>query len=125
MTELKFRLNQVKLYKVITFFPTPRRLHAHVEAVRQGQFHGSPGHNPLGGLMVLLLLTLLLALGFTGWLQGTDAFWGEDWVQELHEVLANTLMLAVGLHALAAVVMSRLERVGLIRAMITGPKEPL
>lgn len=107
------------------FFPTPRRLRAYVQALLQGQFHGTPGHNPLGGLMVLLLLSLLLAVGLTGWLQGTDLYWGEEWVEELHEGLANGLLLAAGLHALAAVVMSRLERVGLIRAMVTGRKEPL
>jgi len=82
------------------------------------------GHNPLGALMMLALMSLILALGFTGWLQGTDAYWGEEWLQELHEVMANALLLAAGLHAAAAIVMGRLERVRLVRAMVTGYKEP-
>ena len=64
----------------------------------------------------------MLSLGFTGWLQGTDAFWGEEWLQDVHEWLANGLLLAAGLHALAAVLMGRLERVNLVRAMVTGVK---
>jgi cytochrome b len=74
--------------------------------------------------MMLALMSLILALGFTGWLQGTDAYWGEEWLQELHEVLANVLLLAAGLHAAAAIAMGRLERVRLVRAMLTGYKEP-
>lgn len=106
-----------------SFFPTPSRLKAHLAAVRQGQHPQVVGHNPLGALMMLALMALVLSLGATGYLMGTDAFWGEEWLEELHEGLANTLMLAVGLHALAAIVMSRIERVNLIRAMITGVKE--
>jgi len=104
------------------FFPTPARIRRHLMAMRQGHTTQHPGHNPLGALMMLALMALVLSLGVTGWLQGTDAFWGEDWLQELHEWLANGLLLAAGLHAAAAVVMGRMERVNLVRAMVTGVK---
>lgn len=104
------------------FFPTPARLRQHLFALRQGHAAEHLGHNPLGALMMLVLMALVLSLGLTGWLQGTDAFWGEDWLQELHEWLADGLLLAAGLHAAAAVVMGRLERVNLVRAMVTGVK---
>ncbi|MDP3701544.1 MAG: cytochrome b/b6 domain-containing protein [Hylemonella sp.] len=104
------------------FFPTPARIRQHLMAMRQGHAAEHPGHNPLGALMMLALMALVLSLGVTGWLQGTDAFWGEDWLQELHEWLANGLLLAAGLHAAAAVVMGRMERVNLVRAMVTGVK---
>ena len=87
-----------------------------------GQPDDHPGHNPLGALMMLALMALVLALGVTGWLQGTDAFFGEEWLQELHEGLANTLLMAAGVHAAAALVMGRLQRVTLVRAMVTGVK---
>lgn len=106
------------------WFPTPTRLRAHVGALMRGETPHYLGHSPLGALMMLALMTLVLALGATGWLQTTDAFWGEEWLEEVHEVLANTLMLAAGLHALAAIALSRLERVRLIRAMFTGVKRP-
>lgn len=105
-----------------SFFPTPSRLRHHLQQLRAGTLPHSDGHNPLGALMMLALMALVLSLGATGYLMGTDAYWGEDWLEELHEGLANTLMLAVGLHAAAAIVMSKLEKVNLVRAMITGYK---
>ena len=81
------------------------------------------GHNPLGALMMLALMSVVLALGFTGWLQGTDAYFGEEWLQDLHRYLANALMTLAGLHASAALVMGRIERTRLVKAMVTGIKE--
>lgn len=104
------------------WWPTPARLRAHVRGLLAGQPDDHPGHNPLGALMMLALMALVLALGVTGWLQGTDAFFGEEWLQELHEGLANALLVGAGLHAGAALAMGRLQRVTLVRAMITGVK---
>lgn len=105
------------------FFPTPDRLVSHVRAVLRGDPEHHWGHNPLGGAMVLVLMAMVLGLGLTGWLQTTDAYWGVDWVQELHEGLADWLMPLVGLHAAAALVMGRIERTRLVKAMVTGVKE--
>jgi cytochrome b len=105
------------------FFPTPSRLRRHVRAMRSGQPQHHWGHNPLGALMMFLLMGLVLALGVTGWMQGLDAFWGEEWLQELHETLADGLLLSAGLHAAAAIVMGRIERTRLVKAMVTGVKE--
>lgn len=105
------------------FFPTPQRLGRHLQALRRGEQPHYDGHNPLGALMMLALMVLVLSLGLTGWLQTTDAYWGEEWLMELHEWLANGLLLAAGLHAAAAIVMGRLERTRLIHAMITGHKQ--
>ena len=104
------------------FFPTPARLREHFAAIRQGRHPRYIGHNPLGALMMLALMAIVLALGVTGWMQTTDAWFGEEWLMELHEALAHGLLIAAGLHAIAALVMSRLERVNLVRAMITGVK---
>lgn len=104
------------------FFPTPQRLLRHLRQVASGQPDFHPGHNPVGALMMLALITLVLSLGLTGFLQTTDAFWGVEWMQELHEVLASTLIAMAGLHALAAIVMSRVERINLVAAMVTGVK---
>ncbi len=105
------------------FFPTPARLSAHIRAMRSGQPEHHPGHNPLGALMMFLLMGLVLSLGVTGWMQGTDAYFGEEWLQELHELLAHALLLSAGLHAAAAIVVGRKERTRLVKAMITGVKE--
>ncbi len=104
------------------FFPTPARLRAHLQALRAGRPEAHEGHNPLGALMMLALLALVLSLGLTGWMQGLDAFWGDEWLEELHEGLAASLQGLVLLHVGAALLMSHLERTDLIRAMITGFK---
>lgn len=104
------------------FVPTPARLMAHLHNLRHGVPEEHLGHNPLGGLMVLALMVMVLAIGVTGHLQGTDAFWGEEWLQDLHETLAEGLLVLVGLHVAGALVMSRLESTNLIAAMITGIK---
>lgn len=105
------------------FFPTPSRLRRHVQAMRSGLGVHHWGHNPLGALMMLWLMGLVLSLGVTGWLQGTDTFFGEGWLQELHEWLAHALVIGAGLHAAAALVMGRVERTRLVKAMFTGVKE--
>lgn len=105
-----------------SFVRSPRAAWQHLQQVLQGRHQPEPGHNPAGALMMLSLLALVLSLGISGYLMGTDAFWGEEWLEEVHEALANTLQAAVLLHVLAAVVMSRIERVNLIHAMISGVK---
>lgn len=107
------------------FVPRPTDVWQHLHALLQGEVPSSVGHNPLGALMMLALMALVLGLGVTGFAMGTDTFWGEEWLEELHEGLANVLLLSALVHALAAIVMGRLERVRLIRAMITGVKDPL
>jgi len=42
-----------------------------------------------------------------------------EWVQELHEALANTLYLLVGLHVAGVVFTSLCHRENLVRAMLT------
>jgi cytochrome b len=104
------------------FFPTPARLRRHMADLRAGRHEFHAGHNPLGALMMLALLGLVLALGATGFMQTLDAFWGEEWLQELHEAIASTLIALAALHAAAAIVMGRIERTNLVAAMFTGIK---
>jgi cytochrome b len=105
------------------FWPTRARLVEHVRGLLAGQAPLHEGHNPLGALMMLTLMALVVALGVTGHLQTTDAFWGEAWLQEVHDGLATTLVAAAGVHAAAALVMGRLQKVRLVRAMVTGVKQ--
>ena len=104
------------------FFPTPTRLARHLRALSLGEHPQYAGHNPLGALMMLGLMALVLALGVTGWMQATDIWFSEEWLMDLHETLAQLLLVSAGIHALAAIVMGRLERVHLIAAMFTGHK---
>lgn len=104
------------------FWPTPARLRAHLADLLAGRHGAQAGHNPLGALMMLALLAVVLALGASGWLQTTDAFWGEEWLQELHEELAEALLGLAGVHVAAALLMSGVERTNLVAAMVSGIK---
>ena len=105
------------------FFPTPRRVVNHVRALAGGASEHHWGHNPLGALMVFALLTMVMSLGLTGWMQTLDAWWGEEWLMDLHEGLGEWLLPMVGLHAAAVLVVGRIERTRLVKAMVTGVKE--
>lgn len=91
----------------------PSRMMGHVRGLFAGRVHASLGHNPLGGVAVVGLLALTGATVFTGVTGGED----------LHEVIAWTLLGMVALHVAAVVAMTFLTRDNLIGAMITGRKK--
>jgi cytochrome b len=80
------------------------------------------GHNPAGGAMVLLLLATLAVLCMTGILMTTEAFWGVQWVDDLHSYASTFALILVGLHIGGVIVSSLEHRENLILAMITGWK---
>ena len=111
------------------FFPTPTRLKRHLSALsvrRVDEQH--LGHNPLAALMMLSLWAVIIGLGLTGYLMETDIFshiqllGNKDVLEEIHELLANSLYLLVPLHIFAAIAMSYWQRQNLIKSMITGKK---
>ena len=57
--------------RFVDFFPTPKRLAQHVQALRRGEVEHHWGHNPLGALSVLALIGVLAAQVATG-LVGND-----------------------------------------------------
>ncbi|TPW03827.1 MAG: cytochrome B561 [bacterium] len=85
----------------------------HVRGLFAGRVHASLGHNPLGGIAVIVLLTLVAATTYTGIVGGEGG----------HEDIANILLAMIALHVVAVVVMSFLTRDNLIGAMITGRKK--
>ena len=96
-------------------FIRPTRIAEHIAGLLRGKAEPTLGHNPLGGLSVVILLILT---GATVW---TGAFGGEG-AEDLHGLLAWTLLAVVALHVTAVVVMSLLQRENRVAAMITGRK---
>jgi len=95
------------------------------------------GHNPAGGVMIVLLLvslvvtviTGLLALGGeagTGVLASTLAVssgeGGEAW-EEVHEFFGNFTLFLVVVHVAGVILGGRLHGENLVRAMVTGKKK--
>lgn len=106
-----------------SFWPTPRRLMAHMQQVKSGRLDPHEGHNPLGALMVLFLLLGLSVTVISGWMLTWDAFWGEDWLEDIHELAANAVMLAVCVHVSAVILLGHRFKIALIRPMLTGKRK--
>lgn len=92
------------------------------------------GHNPAGGLMVIILLLSLGLLTFTGmasvaidgigplagtWVESISGHWMED----VHEAVANLVLAFVLFHIAGVLVSSLVHGENLVRAMINGKKE--
>ena len=75
--------------------------------------------------MILALLGGVLLVAFSGWLQTTDRFFGDGWLEDLHEALAYGVLGLVVLHVLAAVGESVHYGENLIASMIHGRKRAL
>lgn len=100
----------------------PRAVAAYLRERRAGTSRRHLGHNPAAGVMMLVLLAGVVLVGITGWLQTTAAFWGVEWMEDLHAVLAWSLLALIGMHVLAAIIESVHYRENLIAAMFHGLK---
>lgn len=103
----------------------PRAIRAYLRARLAGTSQRPLGHNPAAAVMMLALLAGVVLVGVTGWMQTLDAFWGVEWVEEVHEALAWTLLAFIGAHVLAALVESVHYGENLVAAMIHGRKRAL
>lgn len=80
------------------------------------------GHNPAGGVMVLALMATLAAISVTGFMMTTDAFWGSEWVENLHKAFVYAALVLVALHVAGVLFASIEHGENLVKAMVTGRK---
>lgn len=90
--------------------------------VLTGRERRTLGHNPAGGAMILALLAGIVTLGVTGYMLTLDAYWGVEWLEDLHELVASGMLVLVALHVAGVVIESLRHGENLIWAMITGQK---
>ena len=106
------------------FVRAPRTTLAYARRIASGSEPRYLGHNPLGGWMVVALLTAVAAVCASGWLYTTDAYWGVEWVEDLHEALSDALLVLIALHVGGVVFTSIRHRENLAAAMFHGRKRP-
>jgi cytochrome b len=104
------------------FIPSPTSLCSYVENLLRGTERRYLGHNPAGSVMILLLLTLLASVSITGWMLTLDTYFGDERLEDLHEGLANTILVLAALHVGAALYESLRHNENLIMSMINGYK---
>jgi cytochrome b len=104
------------------FVRPPRDIIAYLRAAVRFEAPRHVGHNPAGGMMILLLLGTLAITCATGFAMTTDAFWGANWVEDVHEACANLVVGLVLFHVLGAVTTSLMHGENLVKAMVTGRK---
>lgn len=80
------------------------------------------GHNPLASYTYIAIWIFVLMLGLTGWMMGLDAYWGEEWLHDLHNKISNLLLILVGAHILGILMDAIKFRRPTWMAMITGRK---
>lgn len=103
-----------------SFVRGPQAVLAYLRGVATGRAQHHTGHNPAGAVAIVLMLVLALLLTGAGWLLYAELV--GDWMEEVHESLANLLLLVVLVHIAAVLLSSRLHRENLVRAMWTGLK---
>lgn len=83
------------------------------------------GHSPAGAVMIVALLAGTAALCISGWAATLPSFRRAEWLEESHTVLANVVLLLVGLHIAGVILVSLRHKENLVKAMFTGNKRAM
>jgi len=115
------------------FIHGPKRVLTYARSLLKGASMFHAGHNPMGGLMVALMLALLLVQTTTGLFTDDDAGTrapladkvSDTVVSQLstiHRININIILACVALHICAALFYLFVKKDNLIKPMITGHK---
>lgn len=107
--------------KFSSFVQSPATILKYLRSLSSKEPEHYLGHNPAGGLAILGMLGLTLMTAMSGWILYNIPGGSESW-EEIHEVIANTMLGLIGLHLLGVIMSSRTHKENLVRAMITGKK---
>lgn len=105
------------------FIRGPQEMIRHLKEVLSGHQNEAPGHNPVGGIVMLGLMLIILLIGLTGYLSVKEFL--SAFMSEAHEAIASLALGLVLIHVGAAIIMSLLQKENLVRAMVSGRKQGL
>lgn len=78
------------------------------------------GHNPAASWTYVAIWAAVIMLGITGVMMGLDAFWGEEWLEDLHGGITKVLMLLLIVHFLGMIKDTVKYKRNAWKRMITG-----
>lgn len=103
------------------FLCGPGAVLQYLRSIRAKQPEHHLGHNPAGSVAIVLLMLLGLGITASGYVTYNDL--GPGWVAQLHDGLANAMVLVIIGHLLGVASASLQHRENLVRSMITGFKK--
>ncbi|MCX6116840.1 MAG: cytochrome b/b6 domain-containing protein [Proteobacteria bacterium] len=83
-----------------------------------------PGHNPAASYTYIAIWSLIAALAISGFMMGLDAFWGEEWLENVHNAFSIILQICILAHLLGIAVDSYHFKRKTWMGMITGTRPP-
>jgi cytochrome b len=102
------------------FVRGPGAVMQYLKSIKAKQPEHHLGHNPAGAVAIILLMLLGLGITATGYVTYNDL--GPGWVGELHDLLANAMVLVIIGHLVGVVTASLQHKENLVRSMVTGFK---
>lgn len=102
------------------FVRGPSAVVRYLRSIVRGRPEHHTGHNPAGAWAIVALLLLTLAVAASGWATYNDI--AGEWLEELHEVVANLMLAIIGVHVAGVLLGSWLHGENLVAAMISGRK---
>ena len=136
ITRILYGIWGAKIARFMVFIKGPLGLFRYTKQLFNGSSQHYLGHNPLGAIMVLLLLILMLLQVSSGFVSSDDVFWYGpmyEWVsddlQELlaewHKTLPDILLGLVACHIFAILIHEIALKERLVKAMLNGKKQLL
>lgn len=137
-----------KYARFSNFLTTPGKAFAYLSDSLQGRSKRYLGHNPAGGMMVIILLIMLGLTSWTGILldqqenhasnsvnisiiksahadsdeEDEDENEVDEFLEEIHEELANLTLLLIFIHVAGVIFSGTIHHENLVRSMFTGMK---
>lgn len=103
-----------------SFIFSPSRVLEYLRSLLSSSPKHYLGHNPAGAVAIFLLLGLSMLTACSGFATYQEI--GGEWVEELHEGCAATMLAVVAVHIVGVVTSSLLHRENLVRSMFSGNK---